>query len=631
MLAVPAIAALAKAGRQQRVRPAPRRPAGVWPRLSLGLAWLRAPLLIVSLWTAPAAAQQIDLVGCDCPPATRTALEDVLTQALSNAEDLSPRVRAERLESVTERFLRSQGYLDVSAVALPAGETIRLEIEAGRQYGVGAVTVTPAQLARPSDSLDLQAVAETHLPAGSPARAEAVLDTESELISALHESGFVTAEIGPRDAIIRRSQGVLDVHFRFTPGVFATLGAPHDPSGRLDDRLLSILQTWETGEPARRSELASFVARVEALESVQLARLTFAEDEPVDRPRTVLVDITSEAPHRVEGALGYSSKDGAGAQGRYLRRNLFGRDERLELSTQISELESFVAASVLLPHFRTYGRMLEIDASFSDSRTDAYDAETLEATVGVSQEISGLFQRNVGPISTSAGVGVSTTNGRDLFGPLETTLVFASLSGGIDRRDDTLDSKRGFLLGLEIQPAYAFEQLDGAFARLLAEVRAYRPLGPLVLGARLRTGSLVGSSARAVPPDYRFYAGGGGSVRGYAYQSLSPTVAELEGLTGARGAVDPGFEYFGGDSLFEGTLEARWRPEGRRIGYVAFLDGGTATLTRLPDISQLRYGAGIGVRYYTDFGPLRVDLAAPLDPRADDDPVQIYISIGQAF
>jgi translocation and assembly module TamA len=285
----------------------------------------------------------------------------------------------------------------------------------------------------------------------------------------------------------------------------------------------------------------------------------------------------------------------------------------------------------LLPHFRTYGRMLEIDASFSDSRTDAYDAETLEATVGVSQDISGLFQRNVGPISTSTGLGVSKTTGRDLFGPLDTTLVFARLSGGIDRRDDTLDATRGFLLGLEIQPAYAFGQSDGAFARLLAEVRAYQALGPLVLGARLRIGSLIGSSARAVPPEYRFYAGGGGSVRGYAYQSLSPSIAELSEVIGAQSADDRRFEYFGGDSLFDGTLEARWRPEGRRIGYVAFLDGGAASLERIPDVSQLRYAVGIGVRYYTDFGPLRVDLAVPLDPRADDDPVQLYISIGQAF
>jgi len=120
-----------------------------------------------------------------------------------------------------------------------------------------------------------------------------------------------------------------------------------------------------------------------------------------------------------------------------------------------------------------------------------------------------------------------------------------------------------------------------------------------------------------VPADERFYAGGGGSIRGYSYQSVGP-------LSGG----DP----VGGRSLLELSTELRLRL-GERFGFVGFLDGGSAFGAAFPDFDEeLLWGTGLGFRYFTAVGPLRLDFAVPLDRRHGiDDAFQVYISLGQAF
>ena len=137
-----------------------------------------------------------------------------------------------------------------------------------------------------------------------------------------------------------------------------------------------------------------------------------------------------------------------------------------------------------------------------------------------------------------------------------------------------------------------------------------------VLAGRLKAGAVLGAGVAGLPVDTRFYSGGGGSVRGYSYQGIGPRADDGTPL--------------GGTSLVEASIEARyaWRP---KIGFVAFLDAGNVSTDQFSDFGEARYGAGIGVRYTTPAGPIRLDVAAPLNPTDYDDPVQIYISIGQAF
>jgi translocation and assembly module TamA len=137
-----------------------------------------------------------------------------------------------------------------------------------------------------------------------------------------------------------------------------------------------------------------------------------------------------------------------------------------------------------------------------------------------------------------------------------------------------------------------------------------------VLAARLALGTVQGAAVDEVPPDWRFYAGGGGSVRGFPFQSIGPETAS------DRPA--------GGDGLLEASLELRLR-FGETWGAVAFVDAGAVAEEGIPALDDLSVGAGLGLRYHTPIGPVRVDLATPLTASSGDSPVQLYIAIGQAF
>ena len=179
-----------------------------------------------------------------------------------------------------------------------------------------------------------------------------------------------------------------------------------------------------------------------------------------------------------------------------------------------------------------------------------------------------------------------------------------------------------------MEPAGVLGDETLLFTKSTFTASAYRPLDDAsrnVVAARFRVGSIVGAPLTGIPADYRFYAGGGGSVRGFDHQALSPNTRDITRVAGATK-----FEAFGGRSLIEGSLEYR-RRIGESWGAVAFLDAGAAGEQINPDFSNVRTGAGIGVRYYTGFGPLRFDLATPLNRKSGEAPIQFYVSIGQSF
>ena len=136
-----------------------------------------------------------------------------------------------------------------------------------------------------------------------------------------------------------------------------------------------------------------------------------------------------------------------------------------------------------------------------------------------------------------------------------------------------------------------------------------------MLAGRVRVGSILGASRENLAPSRRFYAGGGGSVRGFGYQELGPK--------------DPNNDPIGGRSVNEAAFEARYRFG--NYGVVAFVDAGQVYRGSTPDFSNLRYGAGIGGRFYTNFGPMRLDIATPIDRQPGEARVSVYVSIGQAF
>ena len=185
-----------------------------------------------------------------------------------------------------------------------------------------------------------------------------------------------------------------------------------------------------------------------------------------------------------------------------------------------------------------------------------------------------------------------------------------------DGSDDLLNPTRGYRLAARVSPELSLQGSAFGYVKAQVDGSTYVPLGGrTVIAGRARFGSIIGASADRIAPTRRFYAGGGGSVRGYGYQKIGP--------------LDVNGDPAGGRSLAEFSIEARVRFGD--FGVVPFLDAGNLYTAKLPSFQHLRYGAGLGVRYYTSFGPIRVDVGTPINRRSGDSRIAVYVSLGQAF
>jgi translocation and assembly module TamA len=253
---------------------------------------------------------------------------------------------------------------------------------------------------------------------------------------------------------------------------------------------------------------------------------------------------------------------------------------------------------------------LVLEAAALRERLDAYDRDAIVATALLERPIGDRWQLRGGPTFETGRIG------RD--GDLEPFTLLGLVTGvRYDSTTSLLDPRSGIRVDAAVTP---FADLDegGGFVRAVGTARTYFDLtgdGGSVVALRASLGSLFGAS-REVPLDKRFYAGGGGSVRGYDFQGIGPRDARDRPL--------------GGSSLVEGSVELRQRVSGA-FGMVAFVDAGSVGTSSAPEFSDVRVGAGLGLRYATTIGPLRLDVGIPLNRQPGDSGYGIYVGLGQAF
>ncbi|MDZ4370224.1 MAG: BamA/TamA family outer membrane protein, partial [Phenylobacterium sp.] len=302
----------------------------------------------------------------------------------------------------------------------------------------------------------------------------------------------------------------------------------------------------------------------------------------------------------------------------------FGRGDTLVMETRFADIDSRIGADLSLPHWRKPGRTLKLSGGVVREDTDAYERTALVLAAELQQRIGRTSYFNYG-LGLDAGQynenrfdytsvpPSAVTFDRDL------AIVTGRTSAYIDNSNDPLDPTKGWRLTVSVQPTAVAGEDTVVFLRSESQATAYLPLqdqARTVLAGRVRIGAIIGGGELSIPSDRLFYSGGGGSVRGYSYQGVNP---ELPDQTPR-----------GGLSLFVTSLEVR-HDIGQSFQAVAFVDAGAVGFQETPDFSNLRYGAGVGVRYKLPFGPIRADIALPLDKREGDSAFQIYISIGQAF
>ncbi|RUV66223.1 outer membrane protein assembly factor, partial [Mesorhizobium sp. M5C.F.Ca.IN.020.14.1.1] len=423
-----------------------------------------------------------------------------------------------------------------------------------------------------------------------------------------------------REIIADHATSTLDVTLTVAAGPVAGYGdTTVEGTEKVDRDFTEYMTGLKRGRQYSPEEIDEARDRLLGLEVFNSVTLKEADSLDADGNIPIGVEVSERKPRYFGLGGTFSNTEGLGLEGYWGHRNLFGRAEKLRIEGAISGIgsneltELNYNAGIM---FEKPGVVGPASKFFAGANTvlehpDAYDHFSVKGNTGLSYELD--RQQTV-----SAEVALDYSKITDSFGKHTYLIASIPLRYVFDNRDSRLNPTTGFRALAYAEPSY--DILNGAaFVKLRGEGSAYQSLdaaSKFVLAERVAIGSIIGAGLQDVPADRRFYSGGGGSVRGYAYQGIGPK--DIDG------------EPIGGLSFFETSVEMRIAITDT-IGVVPFVDVGTVSTNQFPDFSGMKVGTGVGLRYITPFGPLRIDAAVPLNRGPDDPHFGIYAGIGQAF
>ena len=543
-------------------------------------------------------------------------------KAPANAAQIGRRANADA--DLLTQMLRSQGYYDadVEPRTEKAGDALRVILAAdpGQQYRFASVDLPGLDAAGPVAAKLRDAFA---VRAGDAVIAADVIAGGLALTQRLGEEGFASAKLGDQDVEVNHQTHLASLTLPVTPGPVARFGVIH-VSGKpaFSARHLAIIARFRRGEPFQRSKLDDLRRALIATSLVAGADIKVV---PVEGGRVADIDVHLDpAPsHTIAGDVGYGTGQGFSAEVDWTDRNFLNPEGALTLRAIGGTDEQLLGAQLRRSNFLQRDQTLNTQLSISHQVYAAYKAKTVDLSANIERLSNFIWQKKwtwsygVEWLATDENGVFSSAGVKDTKGFLIAALP---LQLAYDGSNNLLDPTRGFRLGLHLSPEISQHGTHFTYARVQLDASAYQPVASsVVLAGRVRLGSILGANVFEIAPSRRFYSGGGGSVRGYGYQQLGPK--DMDG--------DP----IGGKGLAEFSLEARWRPKmlGGNFGLVPFFDGGSLTENTAPNFRHWLYAAGIGARYYSSFGPIRVDLGVPLNRQKGDGPFAVSVSLGQAF
>ncbi len=556
----------------------------------------------------------------------------------SNGSAAKLAAQARQDQQLLERILRVYGYYDGqvfrSVNGGPEGQqqanaakpSVRFDVLPGDQYTVGAIDLGNLAASGPDYPM-LRAAFGIHT--GDPLLQDKIESEQANLDSALGEAGYPFAAIADPSLLIDHAREQGDLTMKVTPGGKYDFGKvtsnlPNFMSGKH----LSEIARFKPGDLYMRSLQMDLRRAIQATGLVASTELTPVEVTPPMGDRPGVVDIAAkmtEAKVRtITGSLGYDTGAGFKAEGSWEHRNLFPPEGGLKVRAIAGTQEQLLGVTFRRNNFHGRDKVLTIDAFASTISYQAYDSRTT-SLVGTFERLSNvLFQK---PFSWSIGAELTATGEREKlasggFGPRQTYFIGA-LHGfaEIDTSDDLLNPTHGWRLSGRLSPTTSRSNGDQSFyVEGEAEGDYYLPVGDkIVLAGRAKAATITGAPISAIAPSRRLYAGGGGSVRGYGYEAIGPHNDQGD-PTGGRSLVELSAEARIQTGILHGALQI-----------VPFVDAGSVGTGSTPSFHEIKVGAGVGVRYLTGFGPVRIDFGIPLNPGPRDSKVGVYVGLGQAF
>ena len=536
----------------------------------------------------------------------------------ANAAQIDRRARADA--ELLQELLRSQGYYDSAVRAevegTASGAAITLVANPGPLYRFVEVSLPGLEGAGEEAAALREAFAVKE---GQPVVAQDVTAAAIALRTDLGQRGFASATVGTQDIEINHETRTARLVLPVSPGPVRSFGEIR-VSGQppFSARHVSRIARFEPGERFRQSrvdDLRRALVATGLVSAVEVRAVPAADNQTVD----LEVKLDPAPMRTIAGELGYGTGEGLRAEASWQHRNFFNPEGALTVRGVVGTQEQLAAVSLRRNNLGRRDQVLTLLGSVSHVDRDAYEARTVQIAAGIERQSNFIWQKKW---TWSLGTELLATDERDVVASTgqerRRTFLIAALPASLsyDGSDDLLNPSSGFRLGGRVSPELSFQGKAFGYTRVQLDGSMYQPVGDRVVAAgRVRLGSIAGADRDFIAPSRRFYSGGGGSVRGYGYQRLGPR--DVDG--------DP----IGGRSLAEFSLEARVRFG--NFGIVPFLDGGTLSTSPLPTDSDWQFGVGLGARYYSSFGPIRIDVGTPLNRQKGDSRIAVAVSLGQAF
>ncbi len=623
--------------------PAPPVPVGIDPTSpmapmpEIGVAWpdLGAPDVVEGVPDAPLPAETdgdrryaVTVEGLDgLPPivAERFNALSALRKGDGKPANAGQIDRRAKDDAVTlAAILRASGYYDaaIDTRVTPEPDRLRvtLAVTPGARYQFESVQVSGLE----ATAGKAQALREEFgVKPQAPLDADIVVSGQVALRERLGREGFPFAKVADSDVVVDHATRTGTLDLKVDPGTLRRIGkivvlGKNPPFGASHTQVIARFRPGDVYDQAQIDDLRRALVATGLISTARIEPVAVGSD---------IVDIATtmeQAPPRtIAGEIGYETGLGFRAAASWQHRNLIRPEGAVTVRGVAGEREQSIGALLRMGNFRKRDVVLNARIAVSRQRLTAYDANTFEIGANLERQTNLIWQKKW---TYSLGFELLASDERD-FVPRtgiaqSRTFFIGALPGtlGYDGSDDLLNPTRGFRVSGRLSPEISLQGKVFGYARAQIDASGYLPIGTrLVLAGRTRIGAIAGAGRDTIAPSRLFYSGGGGSVRGYGYQEIGPQ--------NVLGQPD------GGRSLAEFSLEARVRLPvyGGVFGVVPFVDAGNIYATSLPKFSGLRVGAGLGFRYYSAFGPIRIDVGTPLARRPGESPLAVYVSLGQAF
>ncbi len=530
--------------------------------------------------------------------------------------------RARDDEELARTLLRAEGRYDANVSTEVTGGggkpiVVRFTVDPGKPYTFASIAL-PGLEATGAKAESLRG--DFTIREGDPIDADKVLAAITAFRTDLGRRGYPFAKVGEPEITIDHQTQTATLSLPVTPGNAEVFGkiTTSGPRPIFSPEHLGDIARFHAGRPYDAGMVDDF--RRALIQTGLVSAVTITPVQTAD-PQVVDIDVRIDRapPRTIAGELGYGTGEGAKIEASWTHRNLIEPEGAVTFRGVLGTREQSLGGTLRMGNFHGRDKILTAQAIAAHTNLNAYDARSLTLGAGLERQTNIIWQKTW---TWSLGTEFVATDERDTIEstgqPRRRTFYVAAAPTSLayDGSDDLLNPTRGHRLSARVSPEASLQNGANFYVKAQIDGSGYIPIGGRTsIAGRFRFGTIAGAKRDDIAPSRRFYAGGGGSVRGYGYQDIGPK--DVNG--------DP----VGGRSLTEFSAEARVRFG--NFGVVPFIDAGNLYASSLPKFDGLRYGAGLGVRYYSSFGPIRIDVGTPINRRSGDPRVAVYVSLGQAF